>query len=178
MTGYPPRRRRPATESQPLASAKAPCSMTMVGLPGAPARPAVPTGTSVDAPLEFAGALALPASPQPASSTAVAAVATSELMRSRCFMACSVRSCGIARRCLRPYGRGRVTQDANAHERSFVAIHEAPKRHADEWARLRSAGGFAAVGRAGLGDEQRAMRSGRLLAWLRARDAPASRRRR
>src|SRR3954469_1141146 len=173
MTGYPPRRRRPATESQPLASAKAPCSMTMVGLPGTPARPAVPTDTSDDASLEFAGALALPASPQPASSTAAAAaVATSELIRSRCFTACSVRWCGIARRCLRPYGRGRVRQDANAHERSFVAIHEALKRHADDWARLRSAGGFAAVGRAGLGDEHRAMRSGRLLAWLRARDAP------
>src|SRR3954469_3612339 len=136
MTGYPPRRRRPATESQPLASAKAPCSMTMVGLPGAPARAAVPTDTSDDAPLELAGALALPAPPQPASSTAVAAVATSELMRSRCFTACSVRWCGIARRCLRPYGRGRVRQDANAHERSFVAIDQAPKRHADDWARL------------------------------------------
>jgi hypothetical protein len=35
------------------------------------------TDTSDDAPLEFAGALALPAPPQPASGTAVAAVATS-----------------------------------------------------------------------------------------------------
>src|SRR3954471_4959030 len=131
MTRYPARRRRPATESQPLASAKAPGSMTMVGLPGAPARPALPTDTSDDAPREFAGALALPAPPQPASSTAVAAVTTSELMRSRCFTACSVQRCGIARRCLRPYGRGGVRQDAIARERSFVVIHEAPKRHAD-----------------------------------------------
>src|SRR3954471_785709 len=153
MTRYPARRRRPATESQPLASAKAPCSMTMVGLPGAPARPAAPTDTSDDAPLEFAGALALPASPQPASSSAVAAVATSELIRARRFTARSVRLCGIARRCLRPYARRRVKQDANAREQSFVAIDEAPKRHADACARLRSAGRFAAVGRAGLGDE-------------------------
>ncbi len=51
--------------------------------------------------------------------------------------------------------RGRVRQDANARERSFVAIDEASKRHADDWARLRSTGGFAAVGRAGLGDEHR-----------------------
>src|SRR4051812_13044711 len=142
MTGYPARRRRPATPSQPLASAKAPCSMTMVGLPGAPARPALPTDTTDDASLEFAGALALPAPPQPASSSAVAADATSELMRGPRFTACSVRLCGIARRCLRPYARRRVKQDANAREQLFVAIDEAPQRHTDDCARLRSAGRF------------------------------------
>jgi hypothetical protein len=107
--------------------------MTMVGLPGAPARPAVLMDTSDDARLELAGALALSAPPQPASSSAVAAVATSAL-RSRCFTACSVRWCGIARRSRRPYGHGRLGQDATAHERSFVAMDEAPKRHADDCA--------------------------------------------
>ena len=67
------------------------------------------------------GALALPAPPQPASSDAVTAVAASEMMRSRRSMACPFGRCGIARGCLRPYGRRRVRQEANANARSFVA---------------------------------------------------------
>jgi hypothetical protein len=72
-----------------------------------------PDGT----PLEFAGALALPAPPQPASSVAV----TAELMRSRRSMACPFGRCGIAWGWLRRYGRRRVRQEADANERSFVA---------------------------------------------------------